>query len=64
MQQIALLLGSAPAHPQGMSYTEFTYQLLQAYDFSYLFEKHNVAVQARVAIHRLSRGSVFPCKLP
>lgn len=30
-----------------MSYTEFTYQLLQAYDFSYLFEKHNVQVQAR-----------------
>lgn len=30
---------------EGMSYTEFTYQLLQAYDFSYLFEKHGVAVQ-------------------
>lgn len=30
---------------QGMSYTEFTYQLLQGYDFLYLFEKEGVNVQ-------------------
>ncbi|XP_059646537.1 tyrosine--tRNA ligase, chloroplastic/mitochondrial [Cornus florida] len=30
---------------QGMSYTEFTYQLLQGYDFLYLFEKEGVSVQ-------------------
>ncbi|KAK6911415.1 Aminoacyl-tRNA synthetase, class Ic [Dillenia turbinata] len=30
---------------QGMSYTEFTYQLLQGYDFVHLFEKEGVNVQ-------------------
>lgn len=30
---------------QGMSYTEFTYQLLQGYDFLYLFENEGVSVQ-------------------
>ncbi|KAK9292027.1 hypothetical protein L1049_019981 [Liquidambar formosana] len=30
---------------QGMSYTEFTYQLLQGYDFLYLFQKEGVSVQ-------------------
>ncbi|CAN0890825.1 Tyrosine--tRNA ligase, chloroplastic/mitochondrial [Linum grandiflorum] len=30
---------------QGMSYTEFTYQLLQGYDFLYLFKNHGVNVQ-------------------
>lgn len=30
---------------QGMSYTEFTYQLLQGYDFLYLFENKGVNVQ-------------------
>ncbi|KAF5482281.1 hypothetical protein F2P56_002864, partial [Juglans regia] len=30
---------------QGMSYTEFTYQLLQGYDFLRLFEKEGVSVQ-------------------
>lgn len=30
---------------EGMSYTEFSYQLLQGYDFLHLFEKEGVAVQ-------------------
>ncbi|KAG8385036.1 hypothetical protein BUALT_Bualt04G0181100 [Buddleja alternifolia] len=30
---------------QGMSYTEFTYQLLQGYDFLHLFRHHGVNVQ-------------------
>jgi tyrosyl-tRNA synthetase len=30
---------------QGISYTEFSYMLLQAYDFSYLFQHHGVTVQ-------------------
>ena len=30
---------------EGMSFTEFTYQLVQAYDFLYLFEKHNCKLQ-------------------
>ncbi|XP_065868226.1 tyrosine--tRNA ligase, chloroplastic/mitochondrial-like [Euphorbia lathyris] len=30
---------------QGMSYTEFTYQLLQAYDFVYLFQNEGVNAQ-------------------
>eukprot|EP00850_Spirogloea_muscicola_P011177 SM000068S20609 [mRNA] locus=s68:402420:404951:- [translate_table: standard] len=29
----------------GMSYTEFTYQLLQGYDFVHLFREHGVSVQ-------------------
>ncbi|HEX2670920.1 MAG TPA: tyrosine--tRNA ligase [Polyangiaceae bacterium] len=31
---------------QGISYTEFSYMLLQAYDFAYLMEHHGVTVQA------------------
>jgi tyrosyl-tRNA synthetase len=31
---------------QGISYTEFSYMLLQAYDFSYLLEHHGVTLQA------------------
>lgn len=31
---------------QGISYTEFSYMLLQAYDFSYLHEHHGVTVQS------------------
>jgi tyrosyl-tRNA synthetase len=30
---------------EGMSFTEFSYQLLQAYDFLYLFEKHGIFVE-------------------
>ena len=30
---------------EGMSFTEFTYQLLQGYDFLYLFEHNNVRMQ-------------------
>lgn len=31
---------------QGISYTEFSYMLLQAYDFSYLAQHHDVTLQA------------------
>lgn len=30
---------------QGISYTEFSYMILQAYDFAYLYEKHGVTLQ-------------------
>lgn len=30
---------------QGISYTEFSYMILQAYDFAHLFENHGVTVQ-------------------
>ena len=30
---------------EGMSFTEFSYQLLQGYDFLYLYEHHNVRLQ-------------------
>ena len=30
---------------EGMSFTEFTYQLLQGYDFLYLYQHHNVRLQ-------------------
>lgn len=33
------------ASEDGMSFTEFTYQLLQAYDFMHLSDKHNVSFQ-------------------
>lgn len=33
------------ASEEGMSFTEFCYQILQAYDFLYLNEKHNVNLQ-------------------
>lgn len=30
---------------EGMSFTEFTYQLVQGYDFLYLYQKHNCSLQ-------------------
>lgn len=33
------------ASDEGLSFTEFTYQILQAYDFLYLAKNHNVTVQ-------------------
>ncbi|SYX08914.1 Tyrosine--tRNA ligase,tyrosyl-tRNA synthetase,Tyrosyl-tRNA synthetase,tyrosine--tRNA ligase,tRNA synthetases class I (W and Y) [Chlamydia poikilotherma] len=30
---------------EGISYTEFSYILLQSYDFAYLFEKHGISLQ-------------------
>jgi tyrosyl-tRNA synthetase len=33
------------AREQGLSYTEFSYMLLQAWDFKHLFEKHGVSIQ-------------------
>lgn len=30
---------------EGMSFTEFTYQLVQGYDFLYLYQKHNCTLQ-------------------
>lgn len=33
------------ASEEGMSFTEFSYQLLQAYDFLYLYDKHGINVQ-------------------
>jgi tyrosyl-tRNA synthetase len=30
---------------QGLSFTEFTYQLLQAYDFYYLYKNHECTIQ-------------------
>src|SRR5690606_25150847 len=30
---------------QGISYTEFSYMILQAYDYAYLFEHHEVTVE-------------------
>src|SRR6185312_11801302 len=30
---------------EGMSFTEFSYQILQGYDFLYLFQHHGVTIQ-------------------
>lgn len=35
---------------EGISFTEFTYQLFQAYDFYHLFSQHNVVLQMGEAI--------------
>jgi tyrosyl-tRNA synthetase len=61
---------------EGMSYTEFSYQLLQAYDFYYLHEHHGVVLQfggsdqwgnitagiefARKISHKSLYGMTFP----
>src|SRR5262249_14599755 len=34
---------------EGMSFTEFSYQILQGYDFLYLFEHHGVSIQLGVS---------------
>jgi tyrosyl-tRNA synthetase len=61
---------------QGISYTEFSYMLLQAYDFAYLFEKHGVTVQVSGSdqwgnivagvdlIRRAQRGEAFALTTP
>lgn len=33
------------SNTEGMSYTEFSYQILQAYDWLHLLEKHNCHLQ-------------------
>ena len=35
----------SPEAKEGMSFTEFTYQLVQGYDFLYLYKNHNCSVQ-------------------
>ncbi len=35
----------SPDEKEGMSFTEFTYQLVQGYDFLYLFQNHNCSLQ-------------------
>lgn len=40
---------------QGISFTEFSYQLLQAYDFWYLYKNHDCRIQVRKG-QRDSRG--------
>lgn len=32
---------------QGISFTEFSYQLLQAYDFYYLYKHHDCCIQVK-----------------
>ncbi len=61
---------------QGISYTEFSYMLLQAYDFSYLFQHHGVTVQAAGSdqwgnivagvdlVRRTSQGAAFGLTTP
>ncbi len=61
---------------QGISYTEFSYMLLQAYDFQYLFEQRGVTVQVAGSdqwgnivagidlIRRTSRGEAFGLTAP
>lgn len=60
----------------GMSFTEFSYQLLQGYDFNYLFEHHNCKIQLGGAdqwgnitagidlIHRLHREEAYGFTVP
>jgi hypothetical protein len=46
--------------PQGISFTEFSYQLLQAYDFWYLFHEDGCRIQVRKSyMGREDRPSFF-----
>lgn len=61
---------------EGMSFTEFTYQLLQGYDFLYLYENHGVKLQLGGAdqwgnittgtelIRRTAKGEAFALTCP
>lgn len=61
---------------EGMSFTEFTYQLLQGYDFLYLYENHGVKLQLGGAdqwgnittgtelIRRTGKGEAFALTCP
>ena len=37
--------------PEGMSLTEFTYQIFQSYDWLYLFKKYNCSIQVSIKDH-------------
>lgn len=61
---------------EGMSYTEFSYQLLQGYDFYYLFKEHKVMLQiggsdqygnitaGTDVVRRMGEGPVFGYTYP
>ncbi len=61
---------------EGMSFTEFTYQLLQAYDFYHLFENYNVSIQLGGSdqwgnitagidlIRRIAKGTAYGATFP
>ncbi len=61
---------------EGMSFTEFSYQLLQGYDFYHLFKTHNVEIQIGGSdqygnitagieyTRKRSGGSLFGCVFP
>lgn len=61
---------------EGMSFTEFTYQLVQGYDFYYLWKNHNITIQmggsdqwgnittGNELIKRLGDGQVFALTTP
>ena len=34
--------------PEGMSFTEFCYQLFQSYDWLYLYDKYKCAIQVKL----------------
>lgn len=38
--------------PAGMSLTEFTYQLFQAYDWLHLYQKYNCRFQVRIELNK------------
>lgn len=48
---------------QGISFTEFTYQLLQGYDFVHLCREHGVRVQVGVGLRVWVSGCVFAWRL-
>jgi tyrosyl-tRNA synthetase len=44
---------------QGISFTEFSYQLLQAYDFWYLYQHHGCRIQVKKKILYFGRDARF-----
>ena len=64
------------AGSEGMSFTEFTYQLVQGYDFLHLFREHNCSLQmggsdqwgnittGTELVRRIARGKAFAITCP
>jgi tyrosyl-tRNA synthetase len=67
---------SSAAGSEGMSFTEFTYQLVQGYDFLYLFNHHQCSVQmggsdqwgnittGTELVRRIAQGKAFAITCP
>jgi hypothetical protein len=58
---VVLQVRSRMESESGISFTEFTYQLLQGYDFVHLARNHGVRMQVGCAGSRSVRSDQLPC---